>query len=50
MPRSNTGLHKSPLWLRNRRVVLKRSLEEMAKEAGVSIEMISRNLKKNGLE
>lgn len=50
MPRSNSGLHKSAAWLHSRRVVLKRTLEEMSKEAGVSAEMISRSLKKHGLK
>ena len=46
----NLGLHKSPDWLRRRYVEEKRTLAEMAKEAGVSIEMINRSLRKNGIK
>ena len=42
-------LHKSEAWLKMRRVMQKKTLAEMADEAGVSIEMISRSLKKAGI-
>ena len=46
----NIGLHKSSTWLHNRFVIKKYTLSQMAKEAGVSIEMINQSLKKEGLK
>ena len=45
----NLGLHRSPQWLYSRRVLMKKTLAEMSKEAGVSIEMINLSLKKHGI-
>lgn len=46
----NLGLHKSVAWLTRRYSVEKLTLAEMAKEAGVSIEMINQSLKRSGLK
>ena len=46
----NLGLHKSETWLRQRYVMEGKTLAEMSKEAGVSIEMINRSLRKFGVK
>lgn len=46
----NKGLHKSKVWLGQRFVIEKKTLAEMAEEAGVSIEMINLNLRKFGFK
>lgn len=46
----NLGLHKSETWLRQRYVMEGKTLAEMSKEAGVSIEMINRSLRKLGVK
>jgi len=42
-------LYKSKDWLYRRYVVQRKSMEEIAKECGVSIMTIYRSLKENGL-
>lgn len=46
----NSGLHNSPAWLRHRFSLEKKTLAEMASEAGVSIEMINKSLRKYGIK
>ena len=45
----NLGLHNSKLWLKSRRDQGK-TMKEMSDEAGVSVEIISRSLKKFGIK
>lgn len=49
MPRGNT-LHHSESFLRKRYVMDKKSPEDIAKECGVSVQLIYRQLKKFGLK
>jgi transposase-like protein len=45
----NSGLHLSEAYMRKRYVMDKKSPEDIAKECGVSIQLIYRQLKKFGL-
>lgn len=46
----NSGLHKSSTWLVKRRLSQGKTVEEMAKEAGVTTMTIRRALEKAGLK
>ena len=46
----NSGLHHSESYLRKRLHVDKKSPEDIAKECGVSVQIIYRQLKKFGLK
>jgi Zn-dependent peptidase ImmA (M78 family) len=46
----NAGLHHSEAFLRKRFLMDKKSPEEIAKECGVSLQIIYRQLKKFGLK
>lgn len=46
----NAGLHLSEAYLRKRYVMDKKPIEEIAKECGVSIQIIYRQLAKFGLK
>jgi Zn-dependent peptidase ImmA (M78 family) len=45
----NSGLHLSEAYMRKRYIVDKKSPEDIAKECGVSVQLIYRQLKKFGL-
>jgi len=46
----NSGLHLSEAYLRKRYTIDKKPIEEIAKECGVSIQIIYRQLSKFGLK
>lgn len=46
----NKGLHLSEAFMRKRYVMDKKSPEDIAKECGVSVQLIYRQLKKFGLK
>ena len=46
----NKGLHLSEAYMRKRYVMDKKSPEDIAKECGVSVQLIYRQLKKFGLK
>lgn len=50
MARNNLGLHKNKSWLYQRYVMERKTLDEMSKEAGVSIEMINRSLRSHNIK
>jgi Zn-dependent peptidase ImmA (M78 family) len=46
----NSGLHLSKPFMKKRYIVDKKSPEDIAKECGVSVQLIYRQLKKMGLK
>lgn len=46
----NNGLHLSEAFMRKRYIMDKKSPEDIAKECGVSVQLIYRQLKKFGLK
>lgn len=46
----STGLHLSEAFMKKRYIVDKKTPEEIAKECGVSVQLIYRQLKKFGLK
>lgn len=46
----NKGFHKSEAWLRQRRIIERKTYQEMSDEAGVSSEMIRRSLNARGIK
>jgi Zn-dependent peptidase ImmA (M78 family) len=46
----NKGLHLSEAYMRKRYILDKKSPEDIAKECGVSVQLIYRQLKKFGLK
>jgi transposase-like protein len=47
--KKNNGLHLNKIFLQKRYIVDKKSPEDIAKECGVSVQLIYRQLKKFGL-